>query len=369
MTGVWVWRRACRTFAVAGSLLWFSAMAAAQSAQPPRHDADVTFEGYRLRDGESVPRARIHYVTLGTPHRNAGGEIDNAVLLLHWTGNSGASLLTPEYMKALYASGAPLDASRYYLIIPDSFGHGQSTRPGDGLRAHFPHYGYADLVDLQHKLVVESLGVSHLHAIVGMSMGGMNAWQWAEAYPDAMDGIMPVVAFPARVTGRNLLWRRIVIDNIRSDPAWQRGDYTSAPPGFIRGFQVLRMMIDGVPRQQETFRNVSDVDAYMKTVTQQIAHADPNDLLYSLDSSQDYDPEPGLDKIKARVFALNFGDDEFNPDSLGILERAMTRVKEGRYIVTQGTPQSYGHLTMAHPAQWSGYVAQFMASLDATQPR
>ena len=215
--------------------------------QPLAKQADVTYQSYRLRGGEILEQLRLHYATLGTPHRNASGEVDNAVLMLHWTGNSGANLLTPEYQKALYAPGQPLDALKYFLIVPDNLGHGKSSRPGDGLRANFPHYGYADLVELQHKLVTEALGIEHLHAIVGMSMGGMNAWQWAEAYPDAMDGIMPVVSFPVRVTGRNLLWRRLVIDDIRSDPAWQRGDYSSATPNFIRAYQLLRMMIDGVP--------------------------------------------------------------------------------------------------------------------------
>ena len=249
------WRRLGQGLVV-GALLAFLGTAQAQTSTPQTDpqllpkQADVTYENYRLRDGETLQRLRLHYATIGTPHQNASGEVDNAVLMLHWTGNSGANLLTPEYQEALYAPDQPLDARKYLLIIPDNLGHGKSSRPGDGLRAKFPHYGYTDLVDLQHKLVTETLGIKHLHAIVGMSMGGMNAWQWAEAYPDAMEGIMPVVSFPVRVTGRNLLWRRLVIDEIRSDPAWQRGDYTSATPTFIRAFQVLRMMIDGVPHQQ-----------------------------------------------------------------------------------------------------------------------
>jgi homoserine O-acetyltransferase len=159
--------------------------------------ADAWFENYKFRDGESIPRLRVHYATLGTSNRNAQGDIDNAVLVLHWTGADGRALVSPTYMKALFDRGQPLDAHSYYLIFPDSVGHGQSSRPSDGLRAGFPNYGYGDIVDLQHKLVTETLRIKHLHAILGMSMGGMNAWQWAEAYPDAMDGVMPVV-FPSR---------------------------------------------------------------------------------------------------------------------------------------------------------------------------
>jgi homoserine O-acetyltransferase len=188
------------------------------------NQSDAWFDSYRFRDGTAMDRVRIHYATLGTPHRNAQGDVDNAVLVLHWTGADGRALLTPTYMRALFDSGRPLDARRYYLIFADSVGHGRSSKPSDGLRARFPKYGYRDMVDLQHRLVTQTLGIKHLHAILGMSMGGMNAWQWAEVYPDAMDGIMPVVSQPIPVSGRNLLWRRMVIDDIRSDPEWQEGN-------------------------------------------------------------------------------------------------------------------------------------------------
>src|ERR1700741_2802613 len=180
--------------------------------------AEANFGHYQFRDGESLDDLHIHYATMGQPHRNARGDIDNAVLVLHWTGADGRALLSPTFTKALFDPGRPLDAGRYYLIFPDSVGHGKSSKPSDGLKAKFPNYDYADIVDLQHKLVTETLGIKHLRAIVGMSMGGMNAWQWAEAYPDMMDGVMPVVSLPTKVSGRNLLWRRLVIDAIRSDP-------------------------------------------------------------------------------------------------------------------------------------------------------
>jgi homoserine O-acetyltransferase len=326
--------------------------------------ADVTFDNYQLRDGETIERLRLHYATLGSPRRNARGDIDNAVMLLHWTGNSGASLLTPEYLKALFAAGQPLDASRYFLIFPDNLGHGKSTKPSDGLRARFPHYGYSDLVDLQHKLITETLGIKRLHVILGMSMGGMNAWQWAEAYPDDVGAIMPVVSLPVPVSGRNLLWRRMVIADIRNDPEWQRGDYTKPPAGFIQGYQLLRMMIEGVPHLQAIIPDTKAAEKFMAEIAAQTALSDPNDHLYSLESSQDYDPEPDLAKIKAKVYALNFSDDEFNPDELQILQSRMKAVKNGRYFVQKGSSESYGHLTMAHPALWAQHVREFMDEVD-----
>jgi homoserine O-acetyltransferase/O-succinyltransferase len=171
-----------------------SAALFAEGQSTEAKQADAYFDNYPFRSGEVIEKLRLHFATLGVPHRNAQGEIDNAVLVLHWTDASGGALLTPNYIKALFAPGRPLDASRYYLIFPDNVGHGLSSKPSDGLKAKFPNYGYNDMVDLQHKLVTETLGIKRLHAILGMSMGGMNAWQWAEAYPDAMDGIMPVVA-------------------------------------------------------------------------------------------------------------------------------------------------------------------------------
>src|ERR1700761_732975 len=209
-------------FAIVAIAASFASSAFAQSTEPfgskenpsaTQHEA--WFENYRFRDGETLEKVRIHYATLGQPHRDGTGQIDNAVLVLHWTGSDSRVLLTPPFMKSLFEAGRPLDAQRYFLIFADSVGHGRSSKPSDGLRASFPKYGYRDIVDLQHKLVTETLGIKRLHAILGISMGGMNAWQWAEAYPDAVDGIMPVVTLPIPVSGRNMIWRRLAIDSIR----------------------------------------------------------------------------------------------------------------------------------------------------------
>lgn len=322
--------------------------------------ADAWFDNYRFRDGKTLARLKIHYATLGTPHRDSKGEIDNAVLVLHWTGADSRALLSPTYTRALFDPGRPLDAHRYYLIFPDSVGHGRSSKPSDGLKAKFPRYDYNDIVDLQHKVVAETLGIKHLHAILGMSMGGMNAWQWAEAYPDMLDGVMPVVSLPISVSGRNLLWRRMVIDAIRSDPAWKNGDYTETPRGWIVGYNILRMMIDSASALQHEVPDSAAADKFLDGNRVTAEHVDANDILYSLESSFSYDPEPELSKIKTKLLALNFSDDEFNPDRLQVLETVVPKLDHGRYVVQPGTPSSPGHFTMTRPDLWSSHVADFM---------
>jgi homoserine O-acetyltransferase len=280
---------------------------------------------------------------------------------LHWTNASGNALLTPEYQRALFAPGSPIDAARFYVIIPDDVGHGGSSKPSDGLKAAFPRYGYADMVDIQHKLVTESMGITHLHAIVGMSMGCMNAWQWAESYPAAMDGIMPVACFPAAISGRNLLWRRMLVDGIKSDPLWENGNYQKQPPTGVAALLLARMMIDGVPALQQEVRSPEAADAFIRSIKAQAGNVDANDLLYAFESSRDFNAEPGLDLIKTKVFALNFADDEFYRDSLQTLETDIQQVHNGKLAVRPITAGSAGHFSMSHPDLWKDYVATFMS--------
>lgn len=334
------------------------------SSAPMPHQADATFAGYRFRDGETLPQLRLHYATLGQPHRNAQGAIDNAVLLLHWTSASGEALLTPEYRMALFSPGAPFDAGRYYVILPDAVGHGRSSKPSDGLKAAFPRYGYGDMVDLQHRLVTETLGVTHLRAIVGMSMGCMNAWRWAETYPDAMDGILPVACFPSSISGRNLIWRRMVVDGIRNDPAWAGGNYKQQPPSLSHGLEMLRLMIDGVPHLQAAAGTRENADAFVRGVKEQAAGFDANDLIYSLESSGDFDAEPGLSRVRTKVLAVNFADDEFYRDSLQTLQRDMRAVRGGRFVVRAVSDGSVGHMSMAEPALWADQARDFVTWLS-----
>jgi homoserine O-acetyltransferase len=329
---------------------------------------DVTYDNYRFRDGEVLPSLRVHYQTLGTPHRNAEGQIDNAVLVLHWTGADSKAVTTQAYTKALYGPGRPLDASRYFLIFPDAIGCGRTSKPSDGLRAKFPNYGYGDMVDIQHKLVADTLGIKHLHAILGMSMGGMNAWQWAEAYPAEMDGVMPVVSLPIKVSGRNAIWRHLAVDMIRDDPAYQGGDYTAPLASTAGAYTLLRMMIDSVEHLQEIAPDSDSTDKFLAELASQSRGIDANDFLYSIKSSADYDPEPRLSAIRTKLFALNFDDDEFNPDRLGALERLTPTVPGARFVVQKGTAHTPGHLTMTRPDLWAQHVANFMHAIEVAKP-
>jgi homoserine O-acetyltransferase len=327
---------------------------------------DWVVRGFSFVDASSMPELRLHYVTLGEPHRDIKGDIDNAVLLLHWTGASGAALLSAEFQQSLYAAGKPLDAQKYFLVVPDNLGHGQSSKPSDGLRMAFPHYNYGDLVSLQHRLVTEGLGIRRLHAIVGLSMGGMNAWQWVERYPEAVNAVMPVVSLPVKVSGRNLLWRRLAIDWIRNDPEWKNGNYEHNPSSFAQSWQLAMLMIEGVPHLQKVLPDREATEAYIARINKQADAMDANDVLYSIDASRDYDPESKLGTITTPVWALNFSDDEFNPDTLQILQTLASRVPHIQYFIQLGTSESHGHLTMAHPNLWASHVADFMKLADLT---
>jgi homoserine O-acetyltransferase/O-succinyltransferase len=333
--------------------------------QIEQHDA--VFDNYRFRNGESLPSVRIHYSTAGTAKRDASGAVVNAVLLLHWTGTSSAVMQSPAFLESLFASGQPLDASKYFLIFPDNIGHGASSKPSDGLRSKFPGYGYGDMVDLQHKLTTEILGVKRLHAILGLSMGGMNAWQWAETYPQAVRGVMPVVAHPAALSGRNLLWRRIVTNAIRNDIEWHDGNYDKPLAGWANSRPLYQMMLDGVPRLAATVSSAVEADRYIKTAIDAAKLRDANDMLYALEAAADYDPESALGSIRAEVYALNFSDDEFYPEQSYVLERLMREVPRGQYAIQKGSKESFGHLTMAHPELWKQHVRIFMDSLESAK--
>lgn len=327
---------------------------------------DATFTDYRFRSGESLASLRIHYATAGTPARDADGKITNAVLLLHWTSASSAALETPEFVSSLYAPGQPLDLATHFLVFIDNVGHGRSSKPSDGLHARFPRYGYRDMVDLQHRVITESLGIRRLRAIVGLSMGGMHAWLWAEEHRDAVDAIMPIVALPSRIAGRNLIWRRIVSRAIRTDPEWKGGEYERPPRGWVEGFPLFRMMLDGVPHLQAAIPDRAPADAFVQGAADTARAMDANDVLYSLESSEDYDPEGALGDIRAKVLALNFSDDEFNPVVLGTLERLVSRVPGARFVVQPGTDRSFGHFTQAHPSLWAHHVRDFMQRIEGS---
>ena len=342
-------------------------MTAGLQAQPvspgPAAQGDAVLKHFRFTSGETLPELRLHYRTYGTPSRNAQGTVTNAVLVLHGTGGSGAQFVGRTFAGELFGAGQPLDSARYFIILPDDIGHGQSSKPSDGLRARFPRYGYIDMVEAEHRLVTEALGVNHLRLVMGTSMGGMHTWLWGERYPDFMDALMPLASLPTQVSGRNRVWRRAVIDAIRQDPDWQNGEYTTQPRSLRTAAQLLWLMSSnpilrqiGAPTRADADRVLDEyVASYVKT-------GDANDILYAIESSRDYDPGPGLEAITAPLLAVNSADDLINPPELGILEREITRVRRGRAVVLPLSDKTAGHGTHTLAALWKSHLEELLRS-------
>lgn len=319
---------------------------------------------YTFRNGEKLDHVKLHYATLGSPRKDQNGHIANAILILHWTGASSAQMLSDAFKDALYAPGKPFDVQKYYLIFPDSIGHGQSSKPSDGLKAKFPHYGYLDMVDLQYKVVADALGISHLKYILGTSMGGMHAWLWSTLHPTFMDGIMPIVCLPEKVKGRNLLWRQMVVKAIRNDPDWQNGNYYKQPSSLFASWPFARMLLDGVPHMESTVLDATSAATFIDMALNEAKTKDANNLIYVLEASKDYNPQPHLETIQTKVFALDFTDDQLDPAELNALNPLIKKVKHGRAVIQKGTDHSYGHLTMAHPDLWSEQVDTFIRFVE-----
>lgn len=330
---------------------------------PGQKEGDYVVKDFKFESGAKLPDVKLHYTTLGTPHRNAKGEIDNAVLLLHGTTGTGKSFLAPSLGGELFGPGQPLDANQYYLILPDGLGRGGSSKPSDGLRMKFPRYGYGDVVNGQYRLVREGLGVKHLRLVLGTSMGGMQTWMWGERYPDAMDALMPVACLPVELSGRNMLWRRVVMEAIKTDPDWNEGNYTKQPTHYTRALPIFNIMTESATRLQEQAPTRAKADELYDSLVAGFSKLDANDYLYWYDSSYDYDPQPQLAKIKAKVLAVNFADDELNPPELGVMERELPRLRNARFVTVPAAPGSRGHQTLAVAALWKQHVVQLLASL------
>jgi homoserine O-acetyltransferase len=314
-----------------------------------------------FRNGKHLSDFKIHYYTLGSPKKNEQGEIVNAVLLLHWTAASGQSFLSQPFMSSLYAPGKPLDVTKYFIIIPDNIGHGHSSKPSDGLRMEFPEYGYLDMVDLQYKLLTEKLGLKHLKMVLGTSMGGMQTWLWTELYPNFMDGAIPIASQPTKLIGRCLLWKHMLTEAIKNDPEWNNGNYKVQPQGFLGCWPFARILLDGVPHLYEHITNEELSLQFVKDASLDASKKDATDVLYALEASKDYDPESNLDKIKTKVLALNFTDDQIYPLEVSTLNTIIQRIKNGRAIILEGTINSYGHLSMVHPELWADHLREFIS--------
>jgi homoserine O-acetyltransferase len=337
---------------------------------PTPVDGDVTLRDFKFASGATLPEVRIHYRTLGTPRRDEQGVVRNAVLILHGTGGEGGSLVRKGgsgdmFAAELFGAGQPLDATRYFIILPDNLGHGRSTKPSDGLRGQFPRYGYRDLILAQHRMLTEGLKVNHLRLVMGTSMGGMHTWLWGETYPDFMDALMPLASLPGPISGRNRMWRKTIIDAIRTDPEWKNGDYTSQPRGLRFAAQMLFLMGSSPLQRQKAAPTLRQADeVFAKGVTTSLARLDANNLLYAVESSFDYDPGPDLEKIRAPLLAINFADDLINPPELGILEKQITRVKNGRAIVLPISAETIGHGTHTKAAVWKQHLVKLLKQTE-----
>ena len=350
-----------RKFAFLLSLLL--AFAARAAEYPAPAEGDFVLKNFRFVSGETLPELRLHYRTLGKPARDANGVVRNAVFIMHGTGGTGKQFIRPDFAGELFGAGGVLDAARYFIVLPDGIGHGGSSKPSDGLRAKFPRYGYQDMIAAHYRLLTEGLGVNHLRLVMGTSMGGMHSWLWGERYPDFMDALMPLASLPVQISGRNRVWRRVVIDAIRNDPEWQGGNYAKQPQS-LRVANEMLYLVGSNPvlrfQQMPTLTKSDEVldaamEAWGKTT-------DANDLLYQIEASRDYDPNPQLEKIRAPLLALNTADDLINPPELGILEREIKRVPKGRAIVLPLSPDTVGHGSHTKAVLWKSQLADLLAA-------
>ena len=326
------------------------------------HEDDFIINDFAFAGGETIRELRLHYRTLGSPRRDARGKVSNTVLILHGTTGSGAQFLRDSFADELFGPGQVLDAKQHFIILPDGIGHGGSSKPSDGARMRFPRYGYRDMVRAQHALLTEGLGVDHLFLAMGTSMGGMHTWLWGQMFPDFMDYLAPLASLPAEIAGRNRMIRKMIIDSIQSDPAWNGGEFEEQPPGLISAIHLLIMMTSCPLQWQKEAPTRTAADAMLEERIR--AHAsvlDANDMIYQFAASEDYDPAPGLSSIKASLLAINSADDQVNPPELGIMEMAIPQVKRGRYILLPIDEQTRGHGTHTLAAVWKHHLAVLLA--------
>jgi len=355
-------------------VLFAAVTASAQIAKPwyppthwPIRDGVYHIHNFHFGSGETLPDLRLHYLTLGLPHRGPDGRTDNAVLLLHGTGGSAHSLLNPVFSDVLFGPGQPLDITKYFIILPDDIGHGDSSKPSDGLRMQFPHYDYDDMVRSQHQMLVDGLHVNHLRLIFGTSMGCMQAFVWGETWPDFADALMPMACMPIAIAGRNRMWRYMAMNLIRHDPAWDNGNYTSEPMEGIRGANDFIIIAGSAPQQmQKDFPTRRQAEAYVdRTLDLLDAHADADDFLYYVDASRNYNPEPKLSTITAPVLWIDSADDFVNPPELsGLAQTLATRLPHAKFILIPASLQTWGHGTHTHAAVWKNDMIQFLQETD-----
>lgn len=326
-------------------------------------EGDYTARDFRFDSGQTMPDLRLHYITLGHPQRDANGRVANAVLFLHGTGGTGRGFLHPQFAGVLFGPGELLDANKYFIILTDDIGHGHSSKPSDGLRMKFPDYDYDDMVRGERLVVTEALHVDHLRLVGGTSMGCMHTWIWAEKYPDFMDAALPLACLPMQISGRNRMIRRMLMDSIRDDPAWDNGDYEKEPECGVRGALNLLFVLVSAPLYEQKIypdQQLAD-EAAKEFMKRELAVTDANDMLYAFNSSRDYDPSSQLGTIKTRIMAINSADDQVNPPELNIVPEEIKKVPHGEFVLLPIADQTRGHGTHSLPAVWQQYLAKLLA--------
>jgi homoserine O-acetyltransferase len=353
-------KQSCLAVAVALTAMVAGSGAAQAAPEPQGHDFAI--RDFHFRSGESLPELRIHYWTLGRPHRDAGGQIDNAVLILHGTGGTGRQFMAPQFADVLFKAGGLLDPATHFIILPDDIGHGGSSKPSDGLRARFPHYDYADMVEAEHALVTQGLGVQRLRLVMGTSMGCMHTFMWGETWPQAARALMPLACLPVEIAGRNRMWRQMVMDAITADPAYAGGDYKAEPMEGLREAEDILMIVGAAPLpMQIAYPTGAAVKGWYETeAPKRLKGLDANDLVYAVASSRTYDPSRDLEKITAPITWVNSGDDFINPPELGIAPREAKRLKHGRFVLIPAGPNTHGHGTHTWAALWQGELAALL---------
>lgn len=345
----------CRLLACVSLLFTVISLRAADYPTPVTND--FSMGDFHFKSGQTLGELRIHYRTLGAPKRDEHGTVTNAVLILHGTTGQGGNFLRPEFAGELFGPGQLLDAEHFFIVLPDGIGHGQSSRPSEGLHAHFPNYGYRDMIDAQYRLLTQGLKVNHLRLVMGTSMGGMHTWLWAETHPDFMDAAMPLASVPTQISGRNRVWRRMIIDAIRTDPDWQDGEYKTQPHGLAIAAEMLWFMGSNPVQRYKEAPTLKQADTVLdRSVANAMKTDDANNVLYALRASEDYDPNPDLEKIKVPLLAINSADDLINPPEIGVLEKEIERVPHGEMVMIPLSDRTRGHGTHTLAAAWKEYL-------------
>jgi homoserine O-acetyltransferase/O-succinyltransferase len=350
---------------LAAALLTIATTATAQTTTGPAYTGtpgDYIAHDFHFGTGETLPELKLHYLTLGTPHHNAAGNIDNAVLLLHGTGGNAHNLLTPVFSNILFGPGQPLDITKYFLIFPDDIGHGESSKPSDGLRMSFPHYDYDDMVRSQHQMLLDGLHIDHLRLILGTSMGCMQSFVWGETYPGFSDALMPLACLPVQLAGRNRMMRYMAIENIERDPIWNKGNYTTQPTEGLRAANELLLIMGSAPLvMQKAAPTRQQAEAYAdKSLDRLTATTDANNMVYYFDASRNYDPSQHLDRITVPVMWINSADDFINPPELGIAEKMVHTMPNAQFVLIPISDKTRGHGTHTQAALWQSYLIQLL---------